>query len=516
MNIFKLDLFKKILYHNNHLIVKISFFCFILLLIHYQFLLLNYREWGDESETIVATNMIKAGYRLYDEVFEPHGPLIFLPGLFIAQFGELKILFYRVFIAIFQLLSIFSIFNSPLLKRFNLKTRMGYFVFVASLLFLYFPKFFSHTFIYQNFAGILLVFILSYYTLPSIANLKIKSNATILGNSLITSLPFLGISFIPLSIFLFLASIRKEYFKLAFISSFFALIINAFFIFIIGSIEGAYTFHIYLNTHIVSLFHSSIHYPTNFIDFIYNIFKGSTTNLAGVFTLIWLILCCSNLILKEVFFAWKYLFNWRCIFVMLGLLTLLARGSDVHGLPYYYACLVLFSTINLNQFKLFKLSNYFFCFLVIFVVLKITLFFESDRLKFESRKISYDTDFSKVVKSLTEKNDRVIAYSWQTFEYLASDRLPISGAFTYFPWQVKYSENPIFGLNIDGCLDIEIFKPKVMLIDKLNVYGKHPWSSYGGCIDRQLMMNYKKVQDKPIYIRNDIAKKLLNEFIFEK
>ena len=55
-----------------------------------------------------------------------------------------------------------------------------------------------------------------------------------------------------------------------------------------------------------------------------------------------------------------------------------------------------------------------------------------------------------------------------------------------------------------------------MLIDKLNVYGMHPWSSYGSCIDNQLKLNYKKVQDKLIYIRKDIAKKHLNQFVFDR
>jgi len=516
MHRLRADYLKKILSHNASFIAEITFFCFVLLLFYYQSSLFNYKEWGDESETIVAVNMIKAGYRLYDEVFEPHGPLIFLPGLIIAQFGGLKILSYRIFIALFQLLAIFSIFNSPLLRRFTKKIRAIYFIFASSLLVLYYPKFYSHTFLYQNFAGILLVFILTQFTFPIIANLKIKPQVTFLGNSLIASLPFLGISFIPLSFFLFFASLKREHFKLAFVSTFFAVAMNLLFIVFIGSIKGFYIFHIYLNTHIVSLFHPAIFYPQNLFDFLNNIIRGAITNFAGVITSVWLILVCLNFIFKERFFAFKYFIDWRSFFVVLGLLTLLARGSDFHALPYYYASLALFTTINLNQIKLPKIYSYFCSFLFIFILLKFVHFFEADRLKFLAKDILYDTDFSRVVKSLTDKNDRVIAYSWQTFEYLASERLPISGAFTYFPWQVKYSENPIFGLNIDGCRDIEFFKPKVMLIDKLNVYGMHPWSSYGGCIDRQLMMNYKKVQDKPIYIRNDIAKKHLNEFIFEK
>jgi hypothetical protein len=105
---------------------------FLLLAVHYQISLFSYKEWGDESETIITSIMMKEGYSLYDEIFESHGPLIFLPGMFIAYLSGFKILGYRIFIAVLQLLAIFSIYTSPLLMRFSKQKRTYYFIFALT------------------------------------------------------------------------------------------------------------------------------------------------------------------------------------------------------------------------------------------------------------------------------------------------------------------------------------------------------------------------------------------------
>jgi hypothetical protein len=197
-------------------------------------------------------------------------------------------------------------------------------------------------------------------------------------------------------------------------------------------------------------------------------------------------------------------------------MTLLARGSDNHALPYYYACLTFFATLNLDKFKFYKTGNWILGFLIFFIVLKMSFFFNDDKARFKRHLISYDTEFSKIVKSYTDNKDRILAYSWQNFEYLASERLPISGSSSYFPWQVAYNQNPVFGFNIDGCKDIANFLPKVMLVDKANFVSNYDWIFYGQCINNQLEKNYTKITDKPFYLRNDIAKKYFNEINLKK
>ena len=74
-------------YEPLKVLTYILFFIFAILAIRYQVLLLNYKEWGDESETIVAAKMIASGLRLYSEIFNHHGPLTFLTGLLVEKIG---------------------------------------------------------------------------------------------------------------------------------------------------------------------------------------------------------------------------------------------------------------------------------------------------------------------------------------------------------------------------------------------------------------------------------------------
>jgi hypothetical protein len=130
-----------------------------------------------------------------------------------------------------------------------------------------------------------------------------------------------------------------------------------------------------------------------------------------------------------------------------------------------------------------------------------------------SQQIPAETEFSRLVQAFTTKDDRIIAYSFQNFQYLASGRLPASGHFFYLPWQEKYSENPKFGVLIDACAQIKESRPKVMLIDKWNVWDKYPWNSYAGCIQNLLDTNYQQVPDRPYYVRKDLIHGFENSFI---
>ena len=86
-----------------------------LLVVRYQAYLLDYVEWGDESETIVVAKMMAAGMSLYSEIFNPHGPLTFLPGYLLELAGSFGIRGHRIPIAALQWAALASLYFSPLL-----------------------------------------------------------------------------------------------------------------------------------------------------------------------------------------------------------------------------------------------------------------------------------------------------------------------------------------------------------------------------------------------------------------
>jgi hypothetical protein len=494
----------KPLKHNNVAAVAINIFfiLFLFLILRYQINLLDYKEWPDESETIVTAKLIASGKKLYSEIHKTHGPLIYLPGILIEKISDFGVRTHRIFTLLLQLIALTSIYFSPLLDSQLIKKI--YTVISASFILLFLPKFYGHTYIFQSMAGLFLVIILTQYTLPSLAHYnKVNTFRVYLGNMLLISLPFIGISYLPASILLFAASMKKGYLDKIYIASILSFSLNLLYLVTIGSLIGFYVFHIYFNAVVMPLFDLQ-DYPTTLYAVLINTIKSSTKNLAGVITLISLALLIANTFLKEKLFFWKPLIDWRSLFVAIGIVTLLIRGSDVHGLAYYFAVIPIPMLLYKNNKSWNSLSAISVIFLLSICLIKLSLIIPSDRGKLASKQIQLKTDFSKLVDSLTNKEDRIIAYSNQNYEYIASQRLPASGSFYYLPWVQKYNENPKFDIIVDGCKDIKSYQPKIMLIDKWNVWDKFSWNSYGECIQDILDKNYTQIKGKPYYLRNDI------------
>jgi hypothetical protein len=222
------------------------FVLFAFLIIRYQIRLLDYFEWGDESETIVTAKMMAAGHRLYSDVFNMHGPAIFFPGYLLEQFGSFGIAGHRVFIGILQWCALVGIYCSPLFK--SSLSRLLAMAIAATFIMGFLPDFFGHNYLYQVVAGLMISIILSQYSFVAIARQSELSLARVaLGNFLIVTLPFLAITYIPIAICLFIASFQRKYFRLTVYSTIAALVINLGFLGLLGSFPGFFAIHVYLN-----------------------------------------------------------------------------------------------------------------------------------------------------------------------------------------------------------------------------------------------------------------------------
>lgn len=466
---------------------------FVVLAIHYQIKLLNYIEWGDEAETIVAAKMIAAGGTLYSQIFNHHGPLTFLPGVFLEKLGDFGITGHRIPIAILQIVALFSIYFSPLLK--NRFTGMLYVIAAASVLLLYSPEIFGHTYMYQVMAGLFLVVILVQYTLPAIACPELLASKNIvIGNVLIASLPFLAITFVPVSALLFFASLRKQFLKRCLLSSALGFVANIAWLMSIGSISGFLAFHIYLNAKILPNYNDG----QSGSQLIVNAFNSVTGDLNQFVIFTVFLSAISRLASVEKSIP------WRSFLLILGVWSLLIRGAGFQGLPYFYSLLAIPIIFFYDRSITARQSQIVALVFAIVCICKISLMMPGDDKKLESRKIPESTEFAQLVQFFTNKGDRIIAYSFENYQYIAADRLPASGNFFYLPWQEKYNESPKFGIQINSCKDIAAYRPKVMLIDKWKVWDKFPWDSYATCIQSLMDKDYIQVSGKPYYIRKDL------------
>lgn len=494
------NLFKKI--KLPHFLSFTLFLLFLALVIHYQFILLDFKEWGDESETIVVAKLIASGKSLYSEIHMSHGPLIYLPGIALEKLGDYGVHSHRIFILLLQLSALTSLYYSPLLITKSAKRI--YTGLAASFMVLLLPKFFGHAYIFQTMAGLFLIIILAQFTLPSVCcEDRIRPFNVIVGSVLLASLPFIGISYAPISILLSVASVRKENISLFTKSITGSLLLNIIYLSLIGSLIGFYVFHIYYNATIMPAF-SKHFYPTTFSESILNILESATKNLSGIISLIVFTVITINIITKEKIFFWRSILNWRSILIMIAMSSLLLRGADIHGSAYYFAWM----SIPLTLFKNRKSWNIYILWVALLILLlccvKLSLLIKSDRDKLASKEIQLSTEFSNLVRIVTSENDKIIAYSNQNYEYIASHRLPASGSFYYLPWVEKYNQNPQFKIVINACNDIESYKPKIMLVDKWYVWDEFPWPSYGECIQKILDKDYVKLKNKPYYLRKDI------------
>lgn len=485
---------------------------FIFLVIRYQFKLIDFKEWGDESETIVVAKMMASGMRLYSEIYEPHAPLVYLPSVLLHKFLNLNlgIAGHRIIVIFFQWISLVALYFSPLLKS-KIISKI-YLLISSAFIVIFLPRFYGHTYIFQTFAGLSLLIISAQYSFPSLVSVKLLNKYSVaLGNFILGCLPFIGISYLPISFLFFLGALRKNYLTLSVI--FFGLGISSClaYLYYFCSWDGFYALHIYLNTKIMPNYYTN-YYPNNLSEILLNIARYSTSNFAGVLSVFFLIFVFLNMYLKQKLFSWKYVLNFRFALMFIGIISLFLRGSGVHGLAYYYAILCLPAFFIYLRPIASKYSKSFLSAIFLFLIIssiKMSLLMSRDVNNFKDHKLNNSSEFSRIVKIMTIPTDRIIAYSWQPYEYILSNRLPATASPAYFPWVKYYDEHPIKDIAFNTCQRFNIAKPKVVLIDNKNIRELFPWNTYGECIDDILIKDYLIIKEH-IYLRKDLYLEYIN------
>lgn len=467
----------------------------VLLALWYQVKLLDYVEWGDESETIIAARMLASGMQLYSEVFNHHGPLVFLSGYLLELAGHFSVASHRVPIAVLQWMAIFAVYRSPLFSENPDKHIFLAIIITAMISLLPGHQLYGHAYIYQVIAGLMVVIIAAHYTLPAIADAKQLSHARVAtGSILIACLPFLAITYLPAAALLFLCSLRRASLRWTLACTLAGLICNVAFLGLIGSFKGYMAYHIYLNAQILPLYNGGqgiARLIKNMLSMIL-----ATAPIESFLSFMGLFIGFAAVADLE-----KARFPWRSTLLAVAIATLLLRGVEFHGAAFWYAYIGVMA-LCLAQLHLTQKQQLIWQILVLFCVFRLAYpTLVGDDLLSEKRKES--TTFGELAKAITNKDDRVIAYSFQNFEYLSADRLPASGDFFYLPWQEKYNESPRFGIRINACDDIKRTQPKLMLIDKWMVFGKYPWDSYAGCVQGVLDARYRQIPNELIFVRSD-------------
>jgi len=468
-------------------------------IIRYQIQLLSYLEWEDEVTHIVTSKLIASGKSLYSEIHELHGPLTFATGILIELLGNFGIKAHRIPIAILQWMAWLAIYFSPLLKNQSHPVRFTYTLICATISLIYFPDIFGHTYLFQVIAGLFLAIIISQHSFPSITEAKQSKIKIILGNALIASLPFLAFTYIPISIALFFASLTRQNIRISAYTAAITIALNLLFLASVGSFSGYLAMHYWINIAVSRQFIEGE--ALGFTYLLKSALSAITSDLSRFS--VFLLICTSLTKLAR----YEKRFPWRALLISLGIASLLARSQGFQGLTLLYLSLSL-PTILLYEAKPVKEyshKNELFLMPIIAVCLVKILLLSPANIS--DRQIRSTSEFSNLVKQITEKNDRIISWPFQNYEYILSDRLPASGNFFYLPWQPEYYKNPKFGIAIDTCAEIKATKPKIMLISEYDFNGVK-WIDYQPkCLDELLKIQYHRIPNTSYYVRGDIYQK---------
>lgn len=467
-----------------------------ILVVRYQFRLIHLVEWGDESETIVVTKMMAAGYRLYTEVYNNHGPLVFLPGFIISSIGKYGIPIYRLPIVILQIISIISVFFSPI---FMSKTYRNYYTLIfGTVMVLFLPRIYGHTYLYQVMSGLFVVIVLMLYTIPSIMNLKVNRYLIVFSTFLLACVPFLAITYLPMVLILFIVSFRKQDNLMIIIGIILAVIFNFWFLLSYGSFDGYIAYHFYLNSKV-------LYQGVGVLAYIKTIYTFYTSNVLNFLT-ICLVLIISSKLNKNI----NQIDYWRSFFLIPMMISLVIRGGEAYnlkGLVYFYVLLglssILFVKIETNMS-----INLFFdeIPLIIFNILCLIVLYLPIPVDNYYYTFPDYSDFSRIAKKITKEDEKILALTFRSYEYLLSDRLPASTHFIYLSIQAKYNQEPYKDIYVSIAKDVLKNKPKIILIDKWNIIIDETdyWDNYANDLMEVVNKYYYQLIDSNIYIRNDI------------
>jgi len=480
----------------NKVLSYILLFIGMILVVRYQFRLIHLVEWGDESETIVVTKMMAAGYRLYTEVYNNHGPLVFLPGFIISSLGKYDISVYRMPVLVLQLCAILSVYFSPI---FINKTYRNYFTLIfGTVIVIFMPRIYGHTYLYQVVSSLFVNIVLMLYSIPSILNINTKRYLVVLCSFLLICVPFLAITYLPMVLILLLVSFRKKDVSMILIGIVTSICFNLWFLLTYGSFDGYIAYHFYLNSNVLYL-------GVGILGFIKTIFNYYTTNFLHFLSICFVLIIASkfNKSLQPNDF-------WRSFLLIPMMISLVIRGGQLFslsGLVYLYVLLGLSSILFIKESNVHNFYSIFdeipllilscLCLIVLYLPLPIDGFYN---------KFPDYSEFNRIARKITTEDERVLALTFRSYEYLLSDRLPASTHFIYLSIQAKYNQNPYKDIYVSIVEDVKKNKPKIITIDKWNIIIDETdlWDNYANDLMEVVYKNYYQLKDSDIYIRNDI------------
>lgn len=454
--------------------------------------LLHAPHWVDEAETVVVTRLLASGQRLYGDVFNHHGPLVFFSGYLLEKLGHFDISVHRLPMALAVWAAIVSCAISPLLR--NNLARLCCGAAVAALLLYRYVDIFSTLYIYQALAGCIVACVLAQWTWPSLYRVREgEGGRAAAGGFLLACLPFAAVFYAPCAALLFFASIRRSTARAALLGAVAGVTANVLFLGFVGSFAGYAAYHLHLNINVLPQVVGQVRpWPS-----VRGVFQsGHGPMFAAAFGA-----SCLRAALSSARAP-----LWRLASVCCAIASLGMRGPGFHALPVVYAavatgCLLLCqSPMPVLRGRTWMVHAA----VLALSLTKLSLVGHTARAQFVYTKLRQPEPFAALIGALTEPEDPALCYTFYPDCYLSADRRPASGHFFYLPAQGLYDRDPKFGVHTDNAADIRRSRPKFIRADAWDYNGVHAWSDYAKPIVEVLTRDYVPLAEPHAYARKDL------------
>jgi hypothetical protein len=461
-------------------------FVFLVFIIK-QITLLNYLRWEDEFDSILTNKMMRSGLKLYEQIYNPHGPFPFVIGKILEQVKDFSFTEYRILILVLQIIAIVFVIYSPIVK--NNFDRLVILITLTTLLSIWMVELYSQTFTYQNIAGLSLLIIITRLTIPIwILKQQVSRPILFICSILLTNLFFLSFAYLPIILVLLYLSFPKKEIKIFLLGLSLPFVINTGFVLLFGSFSGFLRQHFYVNIFILPRY-----YPNQSIfDFPLNIYRslGERFWPISVLTLLVIWIINKKYQIKKI----------EIIVFLIGIMSLLIRGVNFQALPFYYLWLGML-TILLIQFSKNSILR-----VVTLLIVTVSIIFQVMSLRQAQRienLVPDTTDFAQLAEIVTQKDDKVFAYTYANSQYVLAKRLPSVADFYYLPMQFDLYAGDRD--NVDQvCQQLKNNPPKIGYFIKYNFSEIKPWDSYASCINKFTQDFYYNLTFPNLLIRKDL------------
>jgi len=489
---------------------------------------LNMFELGDETEKLVAAQMIKAGMRLYHDIFAHHGPVAYIIShTYVSLVDPTDFSHIRWFMVGLALLASLSIYTSPIFK--NTTSRLiatGAFLVLLSSIWAVQG---IHMLLYHQIGGFLFIIPITQVVLPLLYGHKPTALGFTSAGFSCTLICFTAYAFGPSVILISISSIiliitsrhQVKVFKQitpAFWGALFATSIVAIWIALNADFEGYFIYHFYFNQAVYS----------KFIEFnlgaIRNLFLIDFSRPAIVHTFILFELIASLFFLAKTEKLQTFNKNnipslFSVVLFFLSLFMLNPRGStgfhdagfDVTGLAVFSALGSYYINTTNREFSTKKFA------LIIFGIFCTILLFElASREAISSPHEVRKSDFKSysntrnttvdygLISELVNNDKDLLALIFRPSIYIDTRKSPASGHYYYLPWQAAYNNNTIRGYKIDICKDLESNQPTIIFFDNWKVWDKYSIQDYEPCVMDFINLKYLAVtKGSYFYIQSD-------------